>query len=147
MIKIRTAAPTLQVQLAIHLARIYDLMITANEYAGTYWAHVAETNLPAGVDFSSWDLPDYHFRDNGTHRWPEHVAALVGGSVTYAVIDDDGEIGSERYVLDADAIARGFALMAAEYSRHFGDFLAGNEDAVTGDVFLQCCLFGQVKYG
>lgn len=46
--------------------------------------------------------------------------------------------------LDLEAIKRGLAVMAHICPRHFADFLNENEDAITGDAFLQCCLFGQV---
>lgn len=38
-------------------------------------------------------------------------------------------------------------IMAEKYPKHFGDLIAENEDAGTGDVFLQCCVFGEVIYG
>jgi hypothetical protein len=37
--------------------------------------------------------------------------------------------------------------MAQAYTRHFADFINQNDDAITGDVFLQCCLLGEVLYG
>jgi hypothetical protein len=37
--------------------------------------------------------------------------------------------------------------MAREYGRHFSDMIAENDDATTADVFLQCCLFGELVYG
>lgn len=39
----------------------------------------------------------------------------------------------------------GLALFAKD--RHFGDLLADNADAETGDVFFQLCCFGEVRYG
>jgi hypothetical protein len=37
--------------------------------------------------------------------------------------------------------------MADKYPRHIADILSENDDATTGDVFLQLCLFGDVVYG
>jgi len=34
-----------------------------------------------------------------------------------------------------------------EYREHYGDLLKGNEDAITGDVFLQLVVFDKVIYG
>jgi hypothetical protein len=31
-------------------------------------------------------------------------------------------------------------------SKTFADFLKEDDDATTGDVFLQCCLFGEVQF-
>lgn len=49
--------------------------------------------------------------------------------------------------LDGQALVRGLTVMARDYPKHFGDFIAENDDAITADVFLQCCLFGDVIYG
>jgi hypothetical protein len=38
-------------------------------------------------------------------------------------------------------------LMAEKEPRHFADFMQENDDAVTGDVFLQCVLLKAVIYG
>jgi hypothetical protein len=35
----------------------------------------------------------------------------------------------------------------AQYRSHFGDMIGETGDATTGDVFLQCCLLGEVVYG
>lgn len=120
-------------------------MITANESGAGYWARVMEENIPEGADMSWVPADDFHA--SGVHRWPQHIAALVGGSVTYATVNDEGKLSRKRYTLNAETIARGFVVMAAKYGEHFGTFLSGNEDAETGDVFLQCCLLGDVKHG
>jgi len=57
--------------------------------------------------------------------------------------DDDGA----EYRLDLEAIRKGLRVMADKFPKHFGDVLDENDDAETGDVFLQCCLFGDVIYG
>lgn len=53
---------------------------------------------------------------------------------------------SEVLRLDLPSIANGLNVMASKYPRHFADFLNENIDAITGDVFLQCCLLGEVAY-
>jgi hypothetical protein len=49
--------------------------------------------------------------------------------------------------VDLASIARGLSIMAANYPRHFADFLNDNADRITASVFLQCCLFGEVIHG
>jgi hypothetical protein len=60
------------------------------------------------------------------------------------------------YRLDRAAIERGLALFAAGKSihtdktkvvmHHFANWMNEEDDAETGDVFLQLCVFGEVKY-
>jgi hypothetical protein len=49
--------------------------------------------------------------------------------------------------LDRAAVERGLKIMSEKYPRHFMNFVCENEDAETGDVFIQCCLLGDVVYG
>lgn len=66
-----------------------------------------------------------------------------GGSLSVA----RGRVNAEARRLDLDSIAEGLNVMAENYSRHFADFLNEAADDVTADVFLQCCLFGQLVDG
>lgn len=50
------------------------------------------------------------------------------------------------FVLNRGALKKGLEVMAKKYPRHTADFLTGNEDAETGDAFLQCCVFGDIWY-
>lgn len=43
--------------------------------------------------------------------------------------------------------AKAFKLMAEKHGRHFGDFMAENDDNTTADVFLQLVALGDVIYG
>ena len=49
--------------------------------------------------------------------------------------------------MQAKKIKRGLTVMAKKERKHFVDFLNEDYDETTADVFLQCCLFGEVIYG
>ena len=49
--------------------------------------------------------------------------------------------------LDLASIGDGLNVMATNYPRHFADFLNVAADAITADVFLRCCLCGELIYG
>jgi len=64
------------------------------------------------------------------------------------ISDIEGDLNEPPWKrLDLDAIKKGLQIIAEKYPRHMGDFLNENDDADTGDVFLQCCLFGDAIYG
>lgn len=44
-------------------------------------------------------------------------------------------------------IEKGLQLMASNYFRHFENLIHDNADAETADVFVQCCVFGDIVYG
>jgi hypothetical protein len=66
----------------------------------------------------------------------------AGGSLGIALSRPDPAIRR----LDLSSLARGLEEMATKYPRHFADFVNENTDEITADVYLQCCLFGEVVY-
>lgn len=99
--------------------RVADLLCTAVEGGSNYWA-----------DFSC-NLKDYY--DFTAPEW------------TLVVYDRDED---EKYLINYDDIVNGLqTLTTIANGRHFKDFLNENEDAITGDCFLQCCVFNEVIYG
>ena len=51
------------------------------------------------------------------------------------------------YLINIEKIKRGLTVMAKKQPHDFADILKGEYDNNTGDIFLQCCLFGEVIYG
>jgi hypothetical protein len=56
------------------------------------------------------------------------------------------EPASEVFRLDLKSIGIGLDALATKYPRHFADLINENTDAITADVLLQCCLFGELIY-
>jgi hypothetical protein len=113
-----------QVAFDVPFQRVEDLLSCALDSGGAnYWARVVQRS---GV-----------FGD--------------GGSITFVAHDDGVPYyhtnGLGRFVLDAASTQAGLRIMASKCGRHFGNWMDENEDAETGDVFLQCCLFGEVVFG
>lgn len=46
-----------------------------------------------------------------------------------------------------EALQRGLKIMAEKYPKHFADLVGENDDAMTHDVMVQCCLLGDIVYG
>lgn len=125
--------------------------------------HVYEGNhigvvLPDGFD------PDALAWRAGEEPWGDvsqiYFAPLVEGGKLLLFVDDDlgprpegtppvgtAEDGGGVVTLDLAAIRRGLAIMAKLEPKHFADFLNEQYDATTADVFVQCCVFGEVVYG
>lgn len=58
----------------------------------------------------------------------------------------DSEENEKLHILNLVKIKKGLTCMAKKYPKQFSDFLVGNGDMETGDVFLQCCLFNEIIY-
>lgn len=114
----------------ISLERIADLLICALEGGSNYWI----TSLEIGKGASTSEpkkIGDY----------PQYAIEQDGWSIT--LYGKNLALGS---LMLLNLIA-GLRLMATQHPRHFLNFLAEDEDAETGDVFLQLATFGEVIYG
>ncbi len=122
---------------------IVDLLCTAFDGPCLLnWTSHADTILPEGFDIHK--IPWLKDPDSWEKVRKCYIAPLVeGGSVTLF----DTEDGNKAYKLDLDAIKRGIEVMSTKFRRHWNDFRNENDDATTGDVFVQCCIFGDIIYG
>lgn len=114
--------------------KIAGLLCSGMDTGGiNYWAEVQSKRKPRGKMTVGEDWQRYPL-----YSYP----VTPTGSVTIK----DIETGKE-YVLNRKSIQRGLTVMQEKYPRHFGNFLNEDDDAETGDVFIQCCLLGDVLYG
>jgi hypothetical protein len=109
--------------------RIKDLLCGAFEGGSNYWYQIQGYVNPERklVSHEYIDLP-----------FIEGCGVMIGDI-------EDQEIAP--MLLNKEAIEKGLQVMADKYNWHFLDFFKGNDDATTSDVFLQCCLFGEIVYG
>lgn len=71
-----------------------------------------------------------------------------GGAATLYCRYDEEEGEEEReFILDLPALKRGLGRFFVLCPKLYADVLTDNDDALTGDAFLQCCLLGEVVYG
>lgn len=111
--------------------RLEDLLTSALEGGSNYWYWIEKHNYPPGLD-------------PGKVEFPHIQLPFLGGSLTITVPEDgDGK----KYTLNKEAMIRGIKTMAKKYPHAFDDFIEENDDAYTGDTYLQCCLFGEEVYG
>jgi hypothetical protein len=121
---------------------ISSILCNAFEGGSNYWYEIVGYDYADGITES-----DFHeggkFQDKDTYFHPSQLVPLHSGCAV--VIKADGD--KKKYRLNRGAIERGLKVMVAKYAKHFGDMMSEHDDADTGDVFLQCCLFGEVVYG
>ena len=123
--------------------RIADLLSCAIEGGSNYWYVIDKFIKPKKV--LKLDESGEEEDEKDIFRYM-HYPLSPGGSI---VIADREEPEDERegFTLNLTTIESGIRTMAKEYPKHFADFINENDDAITGDVFLQCCLFGEIVYG
>ena len=119
------------VQITIEISDEILLNLLCSAFGGgsNYWyAKVTQHTPPTSAD------------DENCHHWSQWNP-VYGGSVI--VTDDEGK----KHTINRAALQRGIEIMAQKYWRHFDNVITGDDDAETGDVFLQCCCFGEIAYG
>ena len=114
--------------------RVKDLLTSALEGGSNYWYMIRKNNYPKGQTKESLGIKFAHV----------DLPFVEGGSLT--IVDAEDEDSAE-WTLDYKAILRGLHVMARKYPADFNNWREENDDAFTGDTFLQCCLFGSVIYG
>jgi len=142
----------IKIEPVIPLQRLQDLLITALEGGSNYWycnadyefpaEHVEAVNEAAGGVFRGYWAP---FFDGCLTLQVKHEDELPRWDGKEFQKVEAGN-GMEWVIKKADLI-RGLETMGKDYPRHMSDFLRENEDAITGDVFLQCVCFGETIYG
>jgi len=115
---------------------IADLLCTGFEGGVGYWCKIVGYEKPEKI--FEWNT----FASDGyVYKYVQYPMSEGG-----AVLLKDTE-GDERWKLDLDGIRKGLSVMASKYPRHWENFVNDQYDADTGDVFIQCALFGEVVYG
>lgn len=124
------------VQTQIPIKDVASLLCSAFEGGSSYWASLVDVKEPKEWIYQEFDSPY-------AHEYPVNP----GGRVIIRDMEHDGDEDEKVYTLDNKAIQRGLDVMARDYPRHWSDFRKEDYDACTGDVLLQCCLFGDIIYG
>lgn len=129
---------------AITRDQIAGILCTAFEGGFSSWASLVKYVYAEGVSKAD-------FKEGGRFYDKDWVPYLIvpqtEGCALIIKDVEDGVPGGPFFRLDRCAIQHGLTVMREKAPRHFADFINENDDAVTGDVFLQCCLFGEVVYG
>lgn len=127
---------TITAPIEINEKRIANLLCCAFEGGSNYWYQIERYLVPPAVTVRFAD-------ETRVVRYLDYPLN-VGGGVEIGNTEDPS-LGTKT--LDRSSIEHGLAIMGSKYPAHMADFLAENDDATTGDVYLQCCLYGEVLFG
>jgi hypothetical protein len=132
---------TISMPVDITKEMVMDMLVDALEEGSNYWYSKAHYILPDGIEYEDF-RPDGKFADVNKYYHPLEIVPFVP-SCYLTVEDDEGKV----HKLGLEEIVRGLELMKNKHTQHWLDFVTGNADADTADVWFQLCLFGEVVYG
>ena len=127
----------MKVEIEVSPQKIADMMVTAVERNDMTRAWCSGFHRKAGPR-----------RKPGAGIWYS-IPEFWAGEFRVDVIefDETGNSADRVHTLDRVAVEQGIAIMADKHPKHFADWLADDYDAITADVFLQCCVLKEVVYG
>lgn len=117
---------SLEVAILVSEEELHDLLTLAIECGGS--------NLWASIDVGEYQA-----------GWANYLTARFTARREPDV--EGGSMIGQSYQLSREKLVAGLAAMAREHRRHFCNILLDAADATTGDVLVQCALFGDVVYG
>jgi len=119
----------IKIEVEVSDQRAGDLLCSAFEGGSNYWYFIEQVSPSSAGAY-------YHEKPFDHNGW-----------VKIRTLEHEEVNGQLEWLLDRAACERGLTLMAEKYPTHWSDFISENDDATTGDVYLQCCIFGEVVYG
>jgi len=115
--------------------QIEDQLCAAWEGGSSYWLECYGAQPP--TDPADAAKVEYRYQN----------ALYPGGAclvrLSEGVTDEDMKLPP----LTREKLLTGVQVMATKYPKHFANLRNDDGDAETGDVFVQCCLLGEVVYG
>lgn len=113
----------------VTVERVKDLLTCAFEGGSNYWIECAERVGEA--------------KDRKQAEFPSDAPFVKDG---YLKVKEEGNEG-RWFNITPETIKIGLEDFAQKYPKDFADFMNENDDAGTGDTFLQCVCFGEAIYG
>lgn len=119
----------------ISLDTISGLLSSAFEGGSNYWYTITEFGEPTKVEFRTAISDSDKASTEIVYRHIDYPLNPDG----FLMIGDLEDEERKPLKLNLVSIQAGLTIMAEKYPDHFADIIKENDDATTGDVFLQCC--------
>jgi hypothetical protein len=137
-------------EIEVSRQRIADLLCCGLEGGIGYWATIIEYVEPPKDANLFAGLEEAGVVSKEVFKHIHYPMCEAGGGIVLADAEspeDNDQADFKPVLLDWSKLVEGLKVMSEKEARHFADFLAENEDATTGDVFVQCAVLGKTVYG
>lgn len=144
-----TIKMSVKIETEISDKQISGILCTAFEGGANYWYTGLDYELPEGVSIDEFGEGGSRQTKGDYWHWCQLIPLVdeEGFALTLRDKLDEDDKNDSPYRITRESIEKGMKIFAAEYPQHFSDFINQNDDAITGDVFLQCVVFGEAIYG
>jgi len=140
--EIKKKEMTIKVEFTIDYDGFESLIVTAWEGGINYWADIS---------YESINRMNLHSEKHGLSGEPFSVrfAKFIWDGNAATIVDVEQNYDEQEEIIgkiDLGSIKKGWQIFSQQ-RHHFNDFLDGSTDAITADVWFQCCSLGDVVYG
>ena len=127
---------TIKVSLEIELTQeeIAYLLTAAIEGGSNQWYEIVDIVTP-----TKWEYEDRYATGDGKHCYSDYPVN-PGGAL---IITDYTEDNFKPVKLDWERIQKGVEIMLKKCPHRVIKVIKQDYDAIDGDAFLQCCIFGE----
>jgi len=129
--------------ISITVEQVMDLLLGALEGGSNYWYYIPGFQEPSDMS----KVPAGEFNSVELCAWSDGHIKICDKEAFYDHQSGNSQEEPQRWILNEEAMKKGLDLMHNQHIKHFADFVIGDGDANTADVFLQMCLFGELVYG
>ncbi len=141
---------TFKITEAVPVQRVYDMLVSAFEGGSNYW-YMLEERIEPPMPYTFTDKM-WNDKREADPTWIHSLEIPFNEGGALLLSDEQADEpriteAKDFFRLDSAALEKGLQTMARDHREHYADFLKENDDAITADVFLQCCVFGDVIYG
>jgi hypothetical protein len=127
--------------------RVKSLLCTGFEGGVDYWCQIDKYQFAPGLSIEDFREGGEYQQPNNYYHPSEIIPLVPGCAVICSITEPESDEENKPLILDRNALKRGLQIMQEKYQRHWNDFIDHNQDAITGDVFIQCCLLGEIVFG
>lgn len=119
-------------------SRVRDILCSAFEGGSNYWYQIDKFVPPTANAKTPWPDSDIVFK---------HLDYPVRENGALFISSLEEPERKDLKPVNRETIIEGLKVMAKDQIQHFADMVRERDDATTGDVLLQCIVFGEVIYG
>lgn len=131
----------MKIKIEVSAETVSNILCNAFEGGSNYWYMIEKFIEP-----KVWTIGEKP--EGNKHHYAQDYPLNEGGALIISdARADEPQIKKPFKRLDLAAIEAGMEIMARDFPTHFMNMITENDDAETGDVLLQCCIFGEIVYG
>ncbi len=134
----------MKLAIEIPTKRIQDLLCSALEGGSNYWYQISGHDMPHDLSYADFRKGG-KFTNPAEYWHPDEIFPVTPGCAS--LIKAPGDYDKFGVWVNLAAFEHAMELLAEKFPKQAALVIDDEDDAETGDIFLQLAVFGEVIYG